>query len=95
MKREFTVPITVFAYTKEEAQARVNVLLQTGAFFNDFNVRNLADSFVEHFLISKLSQFTKGTVDLSRCYHLQTVEPKPLPDKVLKRKRRQYVYEQD
>lgn len=95
MKREFTIPVTVTAHTKEEAESQINVLLQMGAFLKDFNVKNLAGSFAEHFLLSKLSQFTEGTVDLSACFRSIEAEPKALPNSVLKRKRRQYVHQRD
>lgn len=93
MKREFTIPVTVTAYTKEEAQSQINVLLQMGAFLKDFNVKSLAGSFAEHFLLSKLSQYTKGTLDLSACLRSAVDEPKAIPNRVLKRKRRQYGQE--
>ncbi len=93
MKREFTIPVTVTAYTKEEAESQINVLLQMGAFLKDFNVKSLAGSFAEHFLLSKLSQYTRGTVDLSACFRSPVAEPKPIPDSLLKRRRRQYVHE--
>ena len=93
MKREFTIQVTVTAYTKEEAQSQINVLLQMGAFLKDFNVKSLAGSFTEHFLLSKLSQYTRGTVDLSACLRSTVDEPKAIPNSVLKRKRRQYVHQ--
>lgn len=93
MKREFTIPVTVTAYTKEEAESQINVLLQMGAFLKDFNVKSLAGSFAEHFVLSKLSQFTQGAVDLSSLLRSTVVEPKALPNHVLKRKRRQYVHQ--
>lgn len=68
MKREFTIPVTVTAYTKEEAQAQLDLLLQMGAFLKDFNVQNLAGSFISHFMLAKLSQYTQGKMDLSGCY---------------------------
>lgn len=93
MKREFIIPIATTAYTYEEAQAQVNLLLQMGAFLKDFNVKNLAGSFAEHFLLTKLSQLTQGKVDLSRCYQPLATERKRPPERMLKRKRRQYVQE--
>ena len=95
MKKEFIIPITVSAYTKEEAQSQVNLLLQMGAFFKDFNVQNLAGSFAEHFLLSKFSQFTQGRVDLSACFRSRTAEAKAIPNNVLKRKRKQFVHGQN
>ena len=92
MKKEFIIPVTVSAYTKEEAQSQVNLLLQIGAFLKDFNVQNLAGSLAEHFLLSKVSQFTQGTVDLSACFRSRVAESKAIPNSVLKRKRKQYVH---
>jgi hypothetical protein len=90
MKREFIIPVTVSAFTKEEAQSQVNLLIQMGAFLKDFNVQNLAGSLAEHFLLSKFSQFTQGRVDLSACFRSRA-EPKAIPNSVLKRKRKQFI----
>jgi len=92
LKREFTIPVTVTAHTKEEAESRINVLLQMGAFLKDFNVKSLTGSLAEHFVLSKLSQYTRGTVDLSALLRSSVVEPKAIPNSLLKRKRRQYVH---
>ena len=93
MKREFIIPVTVSAYTKEEAESQVNLLLQMGAFLKDFNVQNLAGSFAEHFLLSKFSQFAQGMVDLSACFRSLAAEPKAIPNGILKRKRKQFMHE--
>jgi len=58
MKKQFTIPVTVTAYTKEEAQANVDLLLQIGAFLKDFNLSNLAGSLVNRFLAAKLGEMT-------------------------------------
>ena len=79
MKKEFTIPVTVTAYTKEEAQAQLDLLLQMGAFLKDFNVQNLAGSFLSHFMLAKLSQYTQGNMDLSGCYRSSFTSPNPLP----------------
>jgi hypothetical protein len=89
MKKPFTVPVTVTAYTYEEAQSQVNLLLQMGAFLKDFNVQNLAGSFITHFMLSKLSQYTGGKVDLSHCYDPSGSRPNPPLEKPLKRTQRQ------
>ena len=91
MKKEFIIPVTVSAYTREEAESQVNLLLQMGAFVKDFNVQNLAGSFDEDFLLSKISQFTQGRVDLSTCFRSRAPEPKAIPNNILKRKRKQFV----
>lgn len=80
MKRKFTIPVTVTAYTKEEAQSQLDLLLQMGAFLKDFNVQNLAGSFISHFMLAKLSQYTQGKVDLSGCYRSPNTLPSPLPE---------------
>lgn len=41
MKRPFKVTIDVMAYSQEDAQAKVELLLQMGAFCKDFNVNTL------------------------------------------------------
>lgn len=59
MKKQFTVPVTVDAYSQEDAQAKVDLLLGLGAFMKDFNVNNLAGSFLNHFIISKVAEITE------------------------------------
>jgi hypothetical protein len=39
-----------------------------GAFLKDFNAKSLAGSFISHLLLAKLSQYTKGKMDLTGCY---------------------------
>ena len=56
MKRPFKVTIDVMAYSQEDAQAKVELLLQMGAFCKDFNVNNLAGSIIKSFLISKCEE---------------------------------------
>ncbi|RYZ27116.1 MAG: hypothetical protein EOO10_13685 [Chitinophagaceae bacterium] len=75
MKKAFTIPVTTTAYTYEEAQSQINLLLQMGAFLKDFNMQNLAGSFAQHFLLAKLSEFTQGKIDLSHCYN--PIEARP------------------
>ena len=58
MKKSFKVTIDVMAYTKEDAQAKVDLLLQMGAFIKDFNVSNLAGSIIKSFIISKVGELT-------------------------------------
>ena len=89
MKREFTIPVTVTAHTKEEAQAQLDLLLQMGAFLKDFNVQNLAGSFISHFMLAKLSQYTQGKMDLSGCYKSPGALPTPLPEIKFTKKFRQ------
>lgn len=89
MKRQFTIPVTVTAYTKEEAQAQLDLLLQMGAFLKDFNVQNLAGSFISHFMLAKLSRYTGGKMDLSGCYSPLGFEPNPLPENPFAKKCRQ------
>ena len=59
MKRPFKVTIDVVAYSQEDAQAKVDLLLQLGAFIKDFNINNLAGSIVKSFVISKVEEFTE------------------------------------
>lgn len=59
MKKQFTVPVTVDAYSQEDTQAKVDLLLGLGAFMKDFNVNNLAGSFLNHFIISKVAEITE------------------------------------
>ena len=88
MKREFTIPVTVTAHTTEESQAQLDLLLQMGAFLKDFNVQNLAGSFISHFMLAKLSQYTQGKMDLSGCYSPSCPVPSSLPESPIMKKRR-------
>lgn len=56
MKRDFTIPVTVKAYSQAEAEAKINLLLQGSAFIKDFNVPNLAGAIINHFVWAKLGE---------------------------------------
>lgn len=56
MKQDFTIPITVKAYSRKEAEAKINLLLQGSAFFKDFNVQDLAGAIISHFVWTKLGE---------------------------------------
>jgi uncharacterized membrane-anchored protein YitT (DUF2179 family) len=73
MKKQFIVPVTVDAYSQEDAQAKVDLLLGLGAFMKDFNVKNLAGSFLNHFIISKVAEITeKKRQDLNQSTEKQS-----------------------
>lgn len=73
MKKQFTVPVTVDAYSQADAQAKVDLLLGLGAFMKDFNVNNLAGSFLNHFIISKVAEITeKKRQDLNQSTEKQS-----------------------
>ena len=61
MKRPFKVTIDVVAYSQEDAQAKVDLLLQLGAFIKDFNINHLAGSIVKSFVISKVEELSLET----------------------------------
>ena len=42
--------------TLSKMQAKVDILIQMGAFCKDFDINNLADSFIKSMLISKVSE---------------------------------------
>lgn len=67
MKKQFIIPVNVMAYTKEEAQANVDLLLQKGAFLKDFNLNNLAGSFLTRFVVAKISEMTHATKSKVGC----------------------------
>ena len=56
MKQDFTIPITVKAYSRREAEAKINLLLQGSAFVKDFDVPNLAGAIISHFVWAKLGE---------------------------------------
>jgi hypothetical protein len=59
MKKPFKVTINVLAYSQDDAQAKVDLLLQMGAFIKDFNVTDLASSMIKSFVISKVGELTE------------------------------------
>lgn len=59
MKKQFTVPVSVEAYSQADAQAKMDLLLQFGAFIKDFNLNSLAGTFVSSFLTSKVAELTE------------------------------------
>ena len=59
MKKQFTIPVTIEAYSERDAQAKVDLLLGLGAFLRDFNVNNLAGSFLNHLVISKVAEIAE------------------------------------
>jgi hypothetical protein len=59
MKKPFKVTINVLAYSQDDAQAKVDLLLQMGAFIKDFNVTDLASSIIKSFVISKVGELTE------------------------------------
>lgn len=72
MKKPFTVSVKVEAYSQAEAQAKVDLLLQMGAFLKDFNLNKLVGSIANHFLISKVTEIAEkqkpdATTMNSRC----------------------------
>jgi len=48
----YPVVIDVQANTAAEARAKIDLLIQMGTFFSDFNLSNLADAFVKFQLLS-------------------------------------------
>lgn len=56
MKQDFTIPITVKAYSRREAEAKINLILQGSAFVTDFNVQDLAGAIISHFVWTKLGE---------------------------------------
>ncbi|WP_132051849.1 hypothetical protein [Pseudocnuella soli] len=63
MKKQFTVSVKVAAYSQADAQAKVDLLLQMGAFIKDFNVNNLAGSLLTSLLTSTVAKVSNGIVE--------------------------------
>jgi hypothetical protein len=63
MKKQFTVSVKVEAYSQADAQAKVDLLLQMGAFMKDFNVNNLAGSLLTSLLTSTVAKVSNGIVE--------------------------------
>lgn len=56
MKKKFTIPVTVLAFSHQEAEAKIALLLQGGAFIKDFNVPNLVAALIRHFVWAKIGE---------------------------------------
>lgn len=56
MKKEFIIPVTVKAFSRQEAEAKITLLLQGGSFVKDFNVPDLAGAILNHFVWAKLGE---------------------------------------
>ena len=63
MKKQFTVSVNVEAYSQADAQAKVDLLLQMGAFMKDFNVNELAGSVLKSLLTSTVDKVSNGIVE--------------------------------
>lgn len=63
MKKQFTVSVNVEAYSQADAQAKVDLLLQMGAFMKDFNVNELAGSVLKSLLTSTVAKVSNGIVE--------------------------------
>ena len=51
----YKLAIEIPAHSKKEAEAKLELLLQLAAFFADFDLRNLATSFIKYKLLNLLS----------------------------------------
>jgi len=60
MKTKKTFPVTfhIEAYSPEDAQAKGELLLQMGAFCKDFNLNQLADSFLKSVITSSVAKLS-------------------------------------
>ena len=76
MKKEFVIPVTVKAFSRQEGEAKINLLLQGGSFIQDFNVADLAGAVLNHFVWAKLGE-TANKMRLERVGNKekQTVAP--------------------
>jgi hypothetical protein len=59
MKKPFTITLNVMAYSQQDAEAKVDLLVQMGAFVKDLNVNNLAGSIIKSFIVSKIGELTE------------------------------------
>ena len=59
MKKPFTVTLNVMAYSQQDAQSKVDLLVQMGAFIKDFNLNNLAGSIIKSFIVSKVGELVE------------------------------------
>lgn len=78
MKQDFTVPITVKAYSQQEAEAKINLLLQGSAFVKDFNIPNIAGAIISHFVWAKLGETANKMLSEKRQVEEQEKAAKPV-----------------
>jgi hypothetical protein len=91
MKKDFIIPVTVSAFTKEEAQANVDLLLQMGAFFKDYNINNLSGSFITRFVVAKLSKMAYKPTSIVDDIALKSASNSNfIPSNILRRKRQAF-----
>ena len=62
MKKPYQIVLDVMAYSQQDAEARVEMLLQVGAFVKDFNIENLAGSMVKSFIASTVGKMTSDVL---------------------------------
>lgn len=74
MKKEFIIPVTVKAFSRQEAEAKINLLLQGGSFVTDFNVPDLAGAILNHFVWAKLGE-TANKIRLENRAEKKTKQP--------------------
>jgi hypothetical protein len=52
----YKLTIEIPAHSKKEAEAKLELLVQLAAFFGDFDLRNLATTFIKYKLLNLLGQ---------------------------------------
>lgn len=60
--KNFTLPVTIEAYTEEEAKAKLELLLSLGSFFVNIDIEDLAGKFMYATLLGVLGKMTSEVV---------------------------------
>lgn len=66
LMNNYKLTIEIRAHSKKEAEAKLELLVQLAAFFADFDLRNLATTFIKYKLLNLLSQSIQKQPDSSR-----------------------------
>lgn len=74
MKKDFIIPVTVKAFSRQEAEAKITLLLQGGSFIKDFNVPDLAGAILNHFVWAKVGE-TANKIRLENRAQINTHQP--------------------
>lgn len=63
MKKMYSIPVDVEAYSQAEAQAKVDLMIQITGFGKDFNVKNLAGSIFQSVVLSAIGEIAERAME--------------------------------
>jgi hypothetical protein len=66
MKKMYSIPIEVEAYSQADAQAKVDLMIQITGFGKDFNVKNLAGSIIQSVVFSAIGEVAERITETDK-----------------------------